>query len=99
MTKYSKVHILDVGQHRHYRKASPEATWFAMRSVVGMARLSILLALATAIHAVAAVPHAKPFEKAKRQANVTTGSLQVDLGYEIYEGVANSTTKLNIFKG
>jgi hypothetical protein len=64
-----------------------------------MARLSVLLAVATAIHAIAAAPHAKPFEKAKRQANATAGSLQVDLGYEIYEGVANSTTKLNTFKG
>ncbi|KAL5407129.1 hypothetical protein PMIN03_007361 [Paraphaeosphaeria minitans] len=59
-----------------------------------------LLALATTFQSVLAIPHAKPFAQWKRQssANVTS-STQVDLGYEVYEGVANSSTGLNTFKG
>jgi len=41
-----------------------------------------------------------PFEKLVRRESSTGGSnLQVDLGYEIYAGVANDTTKINSFKG
>jgi hypothetical protein len=64
-----------------------------------MAPLTVFLALAIAAHAVVAAPHAKPFEKLKRQAGTPAGSLQVDLGYEIYEGVANVSTRLNTYKG
>ncbi|KAF2814090.1 carboxylesterase type B [Mytilinidion resinicola] len=40
------------------------------------------------------------FQAFKRQAGQNaTNPLRVDLGYEIYEGVANSTTGLNTFKG
>jgi hypothetical protein len=51
-----------------------------------------------------AVPIAQPFEnvKAKRQStNVTTSAsnLEVDLGYEIYEGYGNQTTGINIWRG
>lgn len=34
-----------------------------------------------------------------RQASSNPASLQVDLGYEIYEGVANASTGLNVWKG
>lgn len=34
-----------------------------------------------------------------RQASNTSASLQVDLGYSIYEGVANASTGLNVWKG
>jgi len=41
-----------------------------------------------------------PFEKLVRRESATAGNnLQVDLGYEIYAGVANPTTKINSFKG
>ena len=34
-----------------------------------------------------------------RQASNSSASLQVDLGYEIYEGFANSSTGLNVWRG
>lgn len=34
-----------------------------------------------------------------RQSSNSSASLQVDLGYSIYEGVANASTGLNIWKG
>ena len=34
-----------------------------------------------------------------RQASNSSSSLQIDLGYEIYQGYANSTSNLNIWKG
>ncbi|KAF2680775.1 carboxylesterase type B [Lentithecium fluviatile CBS 122367] len=64
-----------------------------------MAPFSVLLVLASAIPGIAALPHVKPFDNLKRQVNFSAGSLQVDLGYAIYEGVANSSTRLNTFKG
>jgi hypothetical protein len=52
----------------------------------------------------AAVPIAQPFEhvKARRQVSNDTGSgsgLQIDLGYDVYQGYNNQTTGLNIWKG
>jgi len=60
---------------------------------------SVWLAAAVVVNS-SAIPHAKPFEEAftKRQ-STGTDRLQVDLGYEIYQGVANATTGLNTFKG
>jgi hypothetical protein len=44
--------------------------------------------------------HENPFEAlARRELSAPSNSLQVDLGYEIYAGVSNSTTKVNSFKG
>ena len=34
-----------------------------------------------------------------RQASNSSASLQIDLGYSIYEGVANASTGLNVWKG
>ncbi|KAF2790340.1 carboxylesterase type B [Melanomma pulvis-pyrius CBS 109.77] len=49
---------------------------------------------------ITAFPHAQPFEALKQQADKQTTSLQVDLGYAIYEGVgSNSSTGINTFKG
>lgn len=61
----------------------------------------ILLALARSVFAAPPSPHSKPFEHAylKRQTNSTSGSLRVDLGYEIYEGFHNSTANINYWKG
>ena len=45
-------------------------------------------------------PNGKPFHAvwSKRQSS-SSSPLTVDLGYEVYQGVANATTKLNTFKG
>lgn len=45
-------------------------------------------------------PIGKPFNAiwSKRQSS-NNSPLTVDLGYEVYEGVSNATTKLNTFKG
>ena len=64
--------------------------------------ISYLLALASAQLAWTAPPpaHSKPFEHIKRQANSTSSSsLQVDLGYEVYEGYHNTTSDINYWKG
>jgi hypothetical protein len=51
------------------------------------------------VHATS-ITQENPFEKlAQRQMPARANSLQVDLGYEIYARVENSTTKLNVFKG
>ena len=66
---------------------------------------SILLRFALVLSvAAAAVPsyNSRPFAASlqRRQSSNSSGqSLQVDLGYEIYQGVANSTTGLNTWKG
>lgn len=62
--------------------------------------LSPLLLAALAI----AVPQAyqsQPFAKVvrARQASTNGTGLEVDLGYAIYQGVANASTNLNVFKG
>jgi hypothetical protein len=61
-----------------------------------------LLAFASFVTAAPPLPHSKPFAQAysKRQANGTSGgTLQVDLGYEVYEGFHNSTSDINYWKG
>ena len=68
-----------------------------------MSRATIICAiqLVVAVFASGSVlPHAKPFQHLvdKRQYTATS-SLQVDLGYEVYEGVGNDTLGLNIWKG
>jgi hypothetical protein len=58
---------------------------------------------AASLAASAAVPVAQPFQhfNAKRQSTNVTGSsdLEVDLGYEVYEGYNNQTTGINIWRG
>jgi len=58
---------------------------------------------AVSLAASAAVPVSQPFEhvKAKRQSTNATSSsgLEVDLGYEVYEGYSNQTTGINIWRG
>ena len=45
-------------------------------------------------------PHGKPFEHLKRQANSSASSdLEVDLGYEIYQGEHNESSSINYWKG
>ena len=54
------------------------------------------------VELVAAAPYLnpKPFDAllSKRQSTSTSG-ITVDLGYEIYQGVANASTGLNTWKG
>jgi hypothetical protein len=65
-----------------------------------MAFRTLVLGALAVLPLVTAWPHDRPFEFAKRQANGSTNSSQsVDLGYEVYEGVANSSTGLNVFLG
>ncbi|KAK6005765.1 hypothetical protein QM012_007407 [Aureobasidium pullulans] len=58
---------------------------------------------AASLAASAAVPVSQPFEhfKAKRQSSNSTSNsnLEVDLGYEVYEGYTNQTTGINIWRG
>ena len=68
-----------------------------------MPRLSTIcgaLLGAASLAAGSALPVGQPFEqvKSKRQAQADS-NLQVDLGYEVYEGYNNQTTGLNIWKG
>ncbi|KAJ4298955.1 hypothetical protein N0V90_004198 [Kalmusia sp. IMI 367209] len=58
-----------------------------------------LFVLAATFESIAASPHAKPFNKWKRQAYGPIKGTRVDLGYEIYEGLADSSTSLITFKG
>jgi hypothetical protein len=65
-----------------------------------MLSLPFLFVLATSLQNIVAIPHARPFENLRRQSIATLpNSTQVDLGYEIYEGVSNSSTGLKTFKG
>ncbi|USP82825.1 carboxylesterase type B [Curvularia clavata] len=59
--------------------------------------LPSLFVVAAIFQSTVAIPHAKPYEKWKRQS--ASSATRVDLGYEVYEGVANSSTRLNTFKG
>ncbi|KAH0302259.1 carboxylesterase type B, partial [Aureobasidium melanogenum] len=54
---------------------------------------------AASLAASAAVPVAHPFEQFKAKRQSSNSSLEVDLGYEIYEGYTNQTTGINIWRG
>lgn len=54
-------------------------------------------AVAAAAPSYSALPFAAVVEK--RQSQTVNGSLQIDLGYAVYQGVANTTTGLNTWKG
>jgi len=68
-----------------------------------MVSRSLLFTIALAVPLVAASPTAppteNPFEAVKKLATAKVTKLQVDLGYSIYEGVADSTTGVTSFKG
>lgn len=70
--------------------------------------LATAAALITSSLAAPPSPHSDPFKNlarqatnAKRQSSNSSDSsnLQVDLGYEIYQGYNNATSKLDIWKG
>ena len=63
-----------------------------------MLPLILLFVAATTFQGIAATPHAKPYEKWKRQSTATNAT-RVDLGYEVYEGSSNASTGVNSFKG
>ena len=64
-------------------------------------RLVVVGAALIATASTSPLLNSKPFAAALNERDTSTSSdpLAVDLGYEIYKGVANSTTKLNSFKG
>ena len=58
-----------------------------------------VLVVAAAVSA-STLPRLHPYRQFQDKGQVPSGSqLLVDLGYEIYEGVANATTGLNSWKG
>lgn len=64
----------------------------------------MLLSLFTLAACAVASPAAydrKPFAKAsaKRQATYSGSSLEVDLGYSVYQGFSNASAGLDVFKG
>lgn len=60
-----------------------------------------LLILLFTSHLLFVVAHydGQPFAHLKREQETCLQTLQVDLGYAIYEGTANTSTQLNTFKG
>jgi len=60
-----------------------------------------LFILFTASVSLASSYNPRPFDGLfrKRQASTNSSSLQVDLGYTIYEGYSNAATALNVWKG
>ena len=72
----------------------------AMRCSVALLLHALLLVTTVGGSAVVRRSSGFEFETVKRQAsaNGTTG-LQVDLGYAIYEGFTNETSKINNFLG
>jgi len=72
-----------------------------------MAITTLLQRLLTSAAALAVVVSASPYINSRpfhaalneRATSDNSSSLVVDLGYELYQGVANSTTGLNTFKG
>ena len=61
--------------------------------------LGICILAARGLNAAAILQENNLKELSKRQVLETAAGLQVDLGYAIYSGVANATTKINAFKG
>lgn len=57
------------------------------------------LRLATLAAGSPAVYNAQPYAHHTRQASYNNKSLEVDLGYSVYKGYANSTANLNVFQG
>ena len=71
---------------------------FEMRSSTSIATVW----LASLVLAAPPSPHSDPFKSIARQANARrqdSNDLQVDLGYEIYQGYHNDTSDLDIWKG
>lgn len=59
------------------------------------------LAVVQLVAAVPFSPRDNPFEEAltKRTSQNSNSSLEVDLGYSVYVGANNATTKINSWKG
>lgn len=64
-------------------------------------RFSILLSVLIAIASASPPFHSRPFDKVwnKRESPESPDPLVVDLGYERYRGLHDSTTGTNIFRG
>lgn len=61
---------------------------------------AVFALLASSALAAPPQPFSDPFKRIARQAQAQNSSaLQVDLGYEVYQGYQNSTSELNIWKG
>lgn len=63
--------------------------------------LSSLIASALTLSGtVAALPQSQPFREVLRSRQSTTSNaLEVDLGYEIYQGSSNASTGINSWRG
>lgn len=66
--------------------------------------LTSLLSLPLLVATTLAIPQpyqSQPFAKVvkARQAPSNGTGLEVDLGYSIYQGIANASTNLNVFQG
>lgn len=77
---------------------------FTMLTMLTMLAPTVFLTLCSALFAAATPPRyrPKPFSAVKEKRQSSMGSmsgLQVDLGYEIYQGIHNTTTNLNTWKG
>lgn len=83
-----------VSQSSYFSRPLP----FILKMLTYILSLTILI-----VSVIARPPYSEPQPFARalkaRQAVTNTTGLQVDLGYAIYQGQANSTTNLNTFRG
>ena len=84
----------------HQRLRANDWTCLQLLSVI-MVLASILLVAFTRFATIASFPELHPrFTSSHKQpTGAQIPGLRVDLGYELYEGVANLSTGLNVFKG
>lgn len=61
---------------------------------------SVIAGAFTLLGVVAALPQSQPFREVLRNRQSTTSNaLEVDLGYEIYQGSSNASTGINAWRG
>lgn len=95
--------MLDIS-HKLEKVRNPRNCAFTQRYLLFATMLTLALSIIAVAAVVAARPQryeSQPFAKAvrARQAPTNVTGLEVDLGYAIYQGTANASTNLNIFKG
>ena len=65
-----------------------------------MQLLSLFAGILSVSCTAAALPQSEPFrELLRKRQSTTSDGLEVDLGYEIYRGVGNSSTGINTWRG
>ena len=61
---------------------------------------SLIASALTLSGAVAALPQSQPFrEVLRKRQSTTSNALEVDLGYEVYQGSNNASTGINSWRG